>query len=112
MPSAIICHEQAVPLTVVLSNPPIPYQKYDEGYKYYNGQEQHHQPPYNPYSTGLRTKSRRFCGLWPATVFLSIALAVSGVLAAVVAAVAGSLAAKRGDNRYVPPTVPLDRAID
>lgn len=82
-------------------NLPIPHQKHGEDSKYYNGEEQHDQPPYQAYSTEPRTKSRRFCRLRPTTFFLSIALAVSVVLAAVAAGVAGSLAAKRGDNRYV-----------
>ncbi|CAF9933298.1 MAG: hypothetical protein ALECFALPRED_005552 [Alectoria fallacina] len=82
-------------------NLPIPHQKHGEDSKYYNGEEQHDQPPYQAYSTEPRTKSRRFCRLRPTTFFLSIALAVSVVLAAVAAGVAGSLAAKRGDNRTV-----------
>lgn len=94
------------------NNLPIPYQKHGEGYKYYNGEEQHDQPPFKQYSPEPHTKSRRFCRLRPATFFLSIALAVFVVLTVIAAGVAGSLAAKKGDTRYVPPTAYSERARD
>lgn len=94
------------------NNLPIPCQKHGEDYKYYNGGEQHDQPSYEPYSTEPLAKSKRLCGLRPPTFFLSIALAVSVVLAVVAAGVAGSLAAKRGDTRYVPRTAYSERARD
>ena len=79
---------------------PVPCQKHGEDYKYYNGEEQCDQHPYNRCSSDPRSQSRHFCGLRPVTFFLSIALAVFVVLAAIAAGVAGSLAAKRGDARY------------
>ena len=79
---------------------PVPCQKQSEGYKYYNGEEQCDRHPCNRCSSDPRPQSRQVCGLRPVTLFLSIALAVSVVLAAIAAGVAGSRAAKRGDARY------------
>ena len=86
------------------NNLPIAYQKHGEDDKYYNGQEQLDQPRYKTYSSKPNSRSRRICGMRPVTFILSIALAISVVLAGVAAGVAGSLAAKRGDTKYVTPT--------
>lgn len=83
------------------NNLPIAYQKHGEDYKYYNGEEQHDQPPFKQNSPELPTKTRRFCRLRPTTFFLSITLAMFVVLTVVAAGVAGSLAAKRGDTKSV-----------
>ena len=83
---------------------PVVCQKQSEDYKYYNGEEQCDQHPRNRRSLDARPQSRQFCGLRPVTFFLSIALAVFVVLAAIAAGVAGSLAAKRGDARYYCPS--------
>ena len=82
------------------NNLPVPCQKQGEGYKYYNGEEQCDQHSCNRCFSDPRTQSRQFCGLRPVTFFLSIALALFVVLAAIAAGAAGSLAAKRGDARY------------
>ena len=83
---------------------PTPYYKHDDYYKYYNGGEQHSQLSHNPYVSDSHSQGRRLCGLRPTTFFLSIALALFIVLAAVAAGVAGSLAAKRGDTKYIAST--------
>lgn len=85
------------------NNLPIPYQKHDEDSKYYNGEEQGTRPPYEADPSEPHSQSRHFCGLRPPTLLLSIALAIFVVLAVVAAGVAGSLAAKRGDTRFVLP---------
>jgi hypothetical protein len=46
-----------------------------------------------------KSQGRRWCGLRPATLLLSIALAIATALAVIAAGVGGSLAAK---NKYVP----------
>lgn len=80
---------------------PIPLQNHGEGYKYYNGEEQHAQSTYKPYPPKPNPQSRRFCGLRLPTFVLSIALAVFIVVAAIALGVAGSLAAKRGSTRNI-----------
>lgn len=81
---------------------PIAYPKHGEDSKFYIGDEQLHQPPYKTHPSEPNPRGRRFCGLRPITLILSIALTISVVLAGVAAGVAGSLAAKRGGTRYVP----------
>ena len=76
-------------------NLPVPCQKQSEDYKYYNGEEQCDQHPCNRDSSDPRPQSRQVCGLRPVTIFLSIALAVFVVFAAIAAGLAGSFAARR-----------------
>lgn len=91
---------------------PILYQRQGQNHKYYNEEDRHDQSPHKPYSTEPPTKSKRSCGLRPATFILSIALAVFVVLAVVAAGVAGSFALERGHTRYVSPIEHLERAKD
>lgn len=75
---------------------PEPYTK-QEDYKY-SIQAADQQAYHATSVSGQPQKSRQVCGLRPATLVLSIALAVMTVLAVIAAGVGGSLAAK---NKYM-----------